>query len=820
MSLSKYNAKRNFNETSEPAGKTAKAGKAHIFVVQRHDASHLHWDFRLELDGTLKSWAVPKGPSLNPADKRLAVQVEDHPKSYATFSGDIPEGNYGAGHVDIWDHGTYETVDQEGNVLPQTKALAAWKKGHMRLRLQGRRLKGEFQIFRMHDGDKNWLLLKVEDEYSTDKKYDPDGKILAKKDPEKAAPEIKKKTASAIPETDKFSKFIRPMTALLRDKPFDDPDWLFEIKWDGYRAIAECAGDESRLYSRNGLNFGTRYDAVFDAVSGLKTKMILDGEIVAFDAKGNPDFQLLQNAGSNAAELLYYVFDILELNGESLKSLPLTDRKELLREALPENGIIQYCDHVVETGNDFFKVMTERGLEGMIAKKCSSLYVEGARSPEWLKVKHLLTDEAVIAGFTAPRGERKRFGALILGEYQKGRLVYIGHAGTGFTAKTLESLYQSMQPYVQKESPFDVKVPVNAAVTWLKPALVANVKFSQITKDGIRRHPVFMGLREDKAPKDVNRADAKGSKSEQPDNTVMDDNTLKVGGHKVTVTNIDKIYWPEEGYSKGDLLNYYAAMSKYILPYLKDRPISLLRNPNGIRDRGFFHKDAGDGAPDFVDTIRVTNDDSDVNYVMANNKASLLYLANLGCIEMNPWHSKYQRQQHPDYLMIDIDPSDKNTFDQVVETAKAVKEVLDISGVKGYCKTSGSTGLHIYVPLAAKYSYDQAQQFAELIAMRTQELVPDFTSLERSLKKRGDNIYIDYLQNRIGQTIASAYSVRPKPHATVSAPLDWKEVRKGLDMQRFTIKTMAKRVEQKGDLFKPVLGRGIDMGKALKKLGA
>jgi bifunctional non-homologous end joining protein LigD len=822
MSLSKYNAKRDFRQTSEPEGKAAKGHKELSFVVHRHNASHLHWDFRLELDGVLKSWAVPKGPSLNPKDRRLAVQVEDHPLSYGSFEGDIPEGNYGAGHVDIWDHGTYDPVDETGEPISQAQALRDWEKGHMRFHIRGSKLKGSFQVFQMGDNGKNWLLLKGKDAYAIDAKYDPDDAGTAEKAADVPAVKTKTKPAPTVEKPDKLSHFITPMMAVLHDGPFDDPQWLFEIKWDGYRAIAECAGESSRLYSRNGLDFSERYPDVFKAISGFSADMILDGEIVAFNDKANPDFQLLQNAGSNAAELLYYVFDILRLNGESLESLPLADRKELLKKALPENNAVRYSDHVVGDGKDFFKVMEKRGLEGMMAKKCTSLYVEGARTPEWRKVKHIITDEAVITGYTEPRGARKYFGALILGEYRNGKLEYIGHAGTGFNAKTLMSLHETMQSYRQDASPFDKRIPVNSPVTWLRPELVANIKFSEITKDGIRRHPVFMGLRDDKAARDVNRADAQPVSEPNTESTPnMDENTISVGGHTVTLTNLDKVYWPDEGYTKGELVLYYESVSKYVLPYLKGRALSLLRNPNGIRDHGFFHKDAGNDAPDWVDTqvIRSEHPDRDVNYILANNKATLLYLANLGCIELNPWHSKADNLEHPDYMVIDLDPSDKNTFNDVIETAKAVKQVMDGAGIDSYVKTSGSTGLHIYVPLAHKYHYDQVLQFAEIIAMRTQELLPDLTSLERSLKKRGDMIYIDYMQNRIGQTVAAPYSVRPRPHATVSTPLEWKEVRKGLDMQRFTIKTLAKRLEQKGDLFKPVLGRGIDMEKALKKLG-
>lgn len=605
------------------------------------------------------------------------------------------------------------------------------------------------------------------------------------------------------------------MKARLADEAFDDPDWIFEIKWDGYRAIAECKGKASRLYSRKGLSFSEDYPAVDAAVKSIKRSMVLDGEIVAFNDKGNPDFQLLQNARSNGAQLLYYVFDILYLDGKSVEHLSTIERKALLKEVLPDGDVIRYCDHVVADGKALFKVMQKRGLEGMIAKKANGIYEEGKRSDDWLKVKHVITDEAVICGYTAPKGARKHFGALILGDYSSGKLEYIGHTGTGFNNKTLKELYETMQPLRMENSPFTERVSVNAPVTWLQPELVCAVKYTEITKDGIRRHPVFMGLRKDKAAEEVDRSDAKPAKE-----TPMED-FIKAGKIKVEITNRDKVFFPEEGYTKGDVIEYYNAISKIILPYLKGRPLSLRRNPNGIKDHGFFHKDAGDNAPEWLRTEPIWSESSnrDVDYIIADDKATLLYLANGGSIELNPWHSRVGNLEKPDYMVIDLDPADKNTFDQVVETAKAVKEVCDSAGISCFCKTSGSTGLHIYVPMGAKYSYEQVNAFAEIIATRTQALVPDFTSLERSIKKRGQNIYMDYMQNNIAQTVAAAYSLRPKPHATASAPLEWKEVRKGLDMQRFNIRSMIKRIDAKGDLFKDVLGKGINMEAALKKLG-
>lgn len=609
------------------------------------------------------------------------------------------------------------------------------------------------------------------------------------------------------------------MLATLHDAPFSDPRWLFEIKWDGYRAIAEVDGARSRLYSRNGLSFEQSYPEVFAALKKIRRKMVLDGEVVAIDENGKAVFQLLQNALDGNARLHYYVFDLLYLNGRSLEGKPLIERKAMLEKLLPKSDVIRYSDHVLERGEDFFKVMQQKGLEGMIAKRADSSYHEGRRSPDWLKIKHILTDEAVIAGYTQARGSRKNFGAVVLGQYVQGKLTYIGHTGTGFNTHTLQTLYDRMKRLETDENPFAERIKTNMPVTWVRPELVCNIKYTEVTQDGIRRHPVFMGLREDKEAEEV--TENNDSLPNRNKTTAMKEQQT-INGHQLQFSNLGKVFWPDEGYTKGDVIDYYNSVYRYIVKYMKGRPLSLKRNPNGILDKGFFHKDAGDDAPEWVDVERIWSDSSErnIDYIVCNNKATLLYLANLGCIEMNPWHSRVGQLENPDYIILDIDPSEKNTFAQVIDTAKAIKEVLDKAGAPGFLKSSGSRGLHIYVPLQARYSYEQGVAFAELIAAHAQELVPDFTSLERSLKKRGDNIYIDYLQNRIAQTIAAPYSLRPRPHAPVSAPLRWDELKSGLTVDRFHIRNMVQRLDKVGDLFSGVLTKSADMAKCLKKLDA
>lgn len=639
----------------------------------------------------------------------------------------------------------------------------------------------------------------------------------------------------------RLSDYIKPMLAQIHDQPFDDPDWLFEIKWDGYRAVAEVNKKGIRLYSRNGLSFLKLYPAVAEELKKIKGDVILDGEIVVLNKNNKPDFQKLQQYDQNPSlQIQFYVFDCLAHNGKSLMNQPLIERKKIAEKVLPESKILKYSGHVMASGIDFFSGVVKMDLEGMIAKRSSSVYIPGKRSRDWLKIKNHNTQEAVIAGYTAPKGSRDHFGALILGIYEDNKLKYIGHTGTGFTAAMLKQVHDTISPLKRNTSPFDKKVAVNSPVTWVEPVTVCQIKYTEVTEDGILRHPVFLGLRIDKTGKETTTLDptvqskktpskmtaARPTKRSSPTQNVnatseKKEASRKINGHVVTLTNLEKLYWPDEKITKGDLIYYYETVSKYILPYLKGRPQSLRRNPNGIRDEGFFHKDAGHDTPSWVDTVTISSEsaDKDIKYILCNNKATLLYLNNLGCIELNPWNSTVRKLDYPDYMVMDLDPSDENTFEQVIEAAQAVKEVLDEAGATAYCKTSGATGLHIYVPLKAQYPYDEVRAFAEVIATLTGQKLPISTTMERSLSKRNGRIYLDYLQNKKGQTLASVYSVRPKPGATVSTPLLWKEVKHGLHPEQFTIHNIARRLDRHGDLFSGVLRDRTNLKKCLKNLG-
>ncbi|HOZ77281.1 MAG TPA: DNA ligase D [Ferruginibacter sp.] len=604
---------------------------------------------------------------------------------------------------------------------------------------------------------------------------------------------------------------------------FDSDEWLFEIKWDGYRAVGEIKAGNASLYSRNGISFNNKYPLICKELEKIKHDVVLDGEIVVLDEKGQPSFQKLQHYEDNTQfPLCYYVFDILSLDRKDTCELPLIERKELLLKLIGrKNATIKYSDHIHDKGKAFFTLTGKQGLEGIMAKKKDSEYFKGTRSSYWLKIKHHQSDEAIIVGFTKPTGARKYFGALVLATMGKNGLQYAGHTGSGFDQKKLQEVYEMLQPLQTSVSPFKEKVKTNMPVTWVQAKYVCEIKFTEWTEDGKMRHPVFLRMREDKSKKDVTMAKSISKKTAAPAEKPGKDGETLIGKVKVKTTNRDKIYWPKEKITKGMMINYYQSIADYILPYLKDRPESLKRNPGGIADKGFYHKDAGEDTPAFVKSIPIFSESSNKNidYIICNNKATLAYMNNLGCIEINPWHSTIKSPDKPDYVIIDIDPSSKNNYDQVVETALVIKKILDKAGAIGFCKTSGATGMHIYIPLQKKYTYQQARDFAEIVCTLANEQLP-FASMERNLKKRGNKLYLDHLQNSRGQTIAAAYSLRPFPGATVSTPLEWKEVKSGLKPSEFTIFSVPERLKKTGDLFSGVLGKGIDLKRCLEKLAA
>ncbi|QQL50284.1 DNA ligase D [Mucilaginibacter ginkgonis] len=659
---------------------------------------------------------------------------------------------------------------------------------------------------------------------------------------------------------------IKPMKATLVDEPFDESGWIYEIKWDGYRAVATISNGEVNLISRNNLVF-EQFAPINELLAKSGLNAILDGEIVALNEQGTADFGALQNwRNTKSAHLVYYVFDILWYKGKDLTGLPLKARREILDAVLPKDNEMLRPSQAFEVGGtEFFEAAKRMNLEGIIAKRADSLYTSDARSREWLKIKAKRRQEVVIAGFTRNEGTVKYFSALAIGVYdQKGVLRYIGKVGTGFNDKKQKELMAQFEPLITAESPFDVKPDVDepsqfrprrlgAKATWLKPKLVCEVEFAEMTSDGKVRQASFKGMRSDKNPKDVvmevaadteqlveeakikseaivikSSPNVKGKKTAAPTpgklltepllTLANDTEEKKVGGHLLKFTHLNKLYWPEDGVSKRDMFNYYHQVAPYMLPYLKDRPMSLNRFPGGIYGESFYQKNVKDKAPAWAKTMPHANEKGeDKDYLLGNDEATLLWMASLGCIEMNPWFSRAQSPDNPDYCVIDLDP-DKQHFDQVIQAAQEVKKVLDAIDVPAYPKTSGSTGMHIYIPLGAKYTYDQSQLFANIIVKLVQKQIPDFTTLERMIANRGGKMYLDFMQNRPGATIAGVYSLRPKPGATVSMPVTWDEVRPGLTMRHFTIHNAIDRLKETGDLFEGVLGEGIDLFKTLEKV--
>lgn len=837
MSLAKYKQKRNFKSTPEPGAVKGKGSRGLQFVVQRHEASHLHYDLRLEMEGVLKSWAVPKGPSLVAGEKRLAVMVEDHPLAYGKFYGVIPEGNYGAGNVDIWDHGTYYPLKATAKTAEQ-QLLSDLKKGDLKFVLKGRQLNGAFALVRMNDGEgKNWLLIKKKDEHAV-KTYNIENHHSLKTKKRKRAVKVKKAkqaTAKDKPARKKegdsveaiWHKVNKPMLAKLVDTVTNNSDWLYEPKYDGYRAITKISSGNVEMLSRNGKSFTKAYAPLAEELKKIEPEIILDGEVVIEDKKGVSKFQLLQNyTATQAGVLQYYVFDILFLNGHTVTALPLYQRKELLDSFFKAYKFhhIHNVPVTVTNGEGLLRRLSTKGFEGIIAKNKNSSYLPGTRSEVWYKIKQFKMQEAVICGFTLPQRSRKYFGSLLLGMYSEGVLKYVGNCGTGFTEASLEELHTRFTKLTSSVCPFTA-VPkltgMKGKPVWLKPVLVCNVKFLEWTSDNRLRNPVFMGLRSDKKAVQVIKEVTMKTKSKKSTGSNNHSQEITVGGKKVKITNTSKLYWPEDNITKGDLIDYYRGISKYILPYLKNRPLSLNRHPNGIARPGFYQKDMDvDQLPAWAKTASLysKSNKAHINYLLSNDEASLIYLANLGCIEINPWHSLYSKPDRPSYLVLDLDPGDID-FKAVVDTALAAKKICDKASVKCHCKTSGATGLHVYIPLGNKYEDDTVKIFAELLAGLVHDALPDITSIERSVSKRKNKVYVDFLQNRKGQTIAAAYSVRPKPGATVSTPLHWNEVNHKLKPGMFTIFNMKQRLETVGDLWKPVLGRGINIKAALKKLG-
>jgi bifunctional non-homologous end joining protein LigD len=881
--LQEYRRKRDPAATPEPFGGPAPAGSSR-FVIHKHSARRLHYDLRLEIDGVLKSWAVPKGPSVRSHEKRLAVHVEDHPVEYADFEGLIPEGNYGAGPSIVWDAGRFQLLKPE----PAREQI---ERGKLEFELFGFKLRGRWTLARMSGKDRDWLLLKKSDEYAGEteptERY-PESvlsglTIEELRDGSSRVETLRRRlTELEAPRGEIAPDGDLLMLATLVDETPSDPAWLFEIKYDGVRVLASRAGDDVELRGRSGQVVTTRYPEVAAALHALPLQsFVLDGEIVALDDRGRSSFQRLQERmgltrpadverARGEVPVSAAFFDALGLDGRDLRRLPLEARKECLKLLVPSRGVVYFGDHVLGHGADFLAAACEQGLEGVVAKKRDSPYA-AKRSRDWLKIKCQLRQEFVIGGYTVPQGTRAHFGALHLGLYEKGELVYVSKVGTGFDDRALKVISEKLRSLERPTSPFVRGTPGGRGHHWVEPRLVGEVRFTEWTRDGGIRHPSFLGLRDDKRPEDCVRespAVARGEGAEaggtgraasptRPSSAALRaaggtrgshsarpvpptsapspgetrDRGLKSGRssgksqeagadeRRVSITNPSKVFWPDEGYTKSDLIEYYEAVSPWLLPHLKDRPLVLTRYPDGIKGKSFFQKDAPEWTPSWIRTQRIhaSDVDRDIDYFIVDDRESLRYVVNLGTIPLHLWSSRLASLDNPDWLVLDLDPKGA-PFTDVIKVARALHGILDELALPSYVKTSGATGLHILLPLGAGYDYEVTRTFARLLAVMGVEAEPAISTIARPLRSRGGKVYIDFGQNGRGQTVVAPFSARPLPGAPVSCPLHWEEVTAKLDPARFTIKTAPARFEKVGDPLAPVLTGRIDVAATLRKL--
>jgi bifunctional non-homologous end joining protein LigD len=853
--LEKYREKRDPARTPEPFGEgVGSPGGAGLlpgprFVVQKHWARAMHYDFRLELDGTLKSWAVPKGPSTKIEEKRLAVHVEDHPLEYAAFEGVIPSGNYGAGSVIVWDRGWFRSFKPED-------PLEQYERGKLELELFGYKLRGRWTLVRMGKKEKEWLLLKKADDAASEReaidRY-PESVITGltveeMRDLSGTIDSIRERVVALGAKKGVVKPEDVALTlATLTEKPPAGEDWSFEIKYDGVRVLAYKDQETVRLLGRSGEDITRRYPEIATALRELAMPaMLVDGEIIAEDERGRPNFQRLQarmgltkprdvEAAARQVPARGVFFDVLGLLGHDLRALPLRDRYELLARTLPPLGTVQRCDHWIGHGEAFLAAAAEMGLEGIVGKRLGSRYA-GRRTQDWLKIKCDRRQEFVIGGYTEPQGSRARFGALHVGIYEDGKLAYVTKVGTGFDGAALESISKLLAPLERATSPFEVGTPTGKGHHWVEPRLVCEVRFTEWTRDGGLRHPTFMGLRTDKKPEECRKEEpfrivaasdngdggdadkTKALTTPYPARAASPRAHQAASPPALQITNPKKQFWPD-GTTKGDLVAYYEAISPQMLPYLRDRPVVLTRYPDGIEGKSFFQKDAPVYVPDWVRTAVISHADAerDIRYFVIDDLESLRYVANLGTIPFHAWSSRVATLETPDWMVLDLDPK-QAPFTHVVQVARALKKILDRLDLPSYPKTSGATGLHVLIPMGRRYTHEETRTFARLLAMMTVESVPEISTVTRAIGGRGGKVYVDFGQNGRGNTIVAPYSVRPLPGAPASCPLRWDEVNARLDPSKFTIRTIPERFQEMEDAMTAVLGEGVDMAATLERI--
>ncbi|MEX2581251.1 MAG: DNA ligase D [Verrucomicrobiales bacterium] len=823
--LEDYRKKRDFRKTAEPSGEESGRGQSGelSFVVQKHDARRLHYDFRLEWDGVLKSWAVPKGPSDNPSDKRLAVMVEDHPLDYADFEGEIPRGEYGAGTVIVWDRGTWEP---EGKTDPGE----ALEKGSLKFTLRGEKLKGSWTLTRMKgsDGDNDWLLIKHKDRWAS-----PDADTaIVDREPASVATGRTIEEAGAGEAADEstdpedvpksraakmLSRPFAPELATLVDAAPEGDDWLHEMKYDGYRILARKQGNKVELLSRNDKDWTDRFAVIAEPLKNLPLDVVMDGEVVVLEDSGLSSFQELQRAlkGNGETQLTYYVFDLLWCDGRDLRGASLIDRKAALRGLLDrsrslDRDVIRYSDHVRGNGPGFFEKACDTGLEGIMSKKASSSY-RGKRTREWVKVKCTRRQEFVIGDFTEPSRSREGFGALLLGVYDEDdKLLYAGRVGTGFDHETLGRLRKKLNALARKTTAFDDPPKVRGAdgVTWVRPELVGEVAFTEWTSDGRLRHPSFQGLREDKKPADVRRERTKPTESATDGagkkKTSRKSEPASKGGKSpskgeatvcgIEITSAERPVFPDAGITKGEVAEYYADVAAHLLPHVADRPLSVVRCPSGRKKQCFYQKHHSPGMPDAIGAVSVTEKEGKADYLTVDSAEGLVALAQFGVLEIHPWLSRNDRLDRPDLMVFDLDPSEDVDWEEVLGAAYLLRDILAGFDLDSFPKLTGGKGLHVVVPMTRRLDFETIKPAAKGIVERVRKRNPDKFLITASKAKRKGKIFLDYLRNGRGATAVAPFSLRSRPGAPVAVPLAWKEVGPALRPNQYDIKSLPRRL--------------------------
>jgi bifunctional non-homologous end joining protein LigD len=826
--LRAYRRRRSFRKTSEPAGSVAKRGEAPVFVVQKHGARRLHYDFRLELGGVLLSWAVPKGPSLDPSVKRLAVHVEDHPREYADFEGTIPAGEYGAGAVMLWDRGRWE---------PSSDPQKGYRKGHLSFRLFGKKLKGGWTLVRARGEEreeKNWFLIKHKDKESNGRdllREEPGSvasgrtleEIAAGKTPKRSR---RRKDDVIVPDPSRLPgatpakrpKRLHPQLAASSSRLPTAGDWLYEVKFDGYRILAFLGKDGCRFISRNGNDWSARFPRLCRALRDKgRHEAIIDGEVVSLRSDGTSDFQALQSAfrsKSDTESLVYFAFDLPYCNGYDLTRTPLIERKSFLQRFLAAEGIgpgVHFSEHVRGTGNEFLRFACESRLEGIVCKRADGAYRQ-ERSSDWRKIKCLDRQEFVVGGFTLPGGSRHGFGALLLGLYDdSGRLLYTGRVGTGFDRESLNDLVRRMKQRLRRDCPFhEPPVGLDRTARWIEPELVVEVEFKERTRDGLLRQPSFQGLREDKAPREITleppapverKAGRRGGAVPAPGRARGGDARDTYAG--VRITHPDRIVYPDQGITKRELAAYYERISKWILPHVAERPLAVVRCPKGRRGDCFFQKHATETLPEEVRSVEVKEKGEVREYIMIDSVKGLLSLVQFGTLEFHPWGSRADKLEMPDRMIFDLDPSEGIPWKTTVDAAFRLRSVLEELGLESFVRTTGGKGLHVVVPLLRRSGWNEIGAAAAAAADYMVGRHPSRYVRTMTRSARKGKIFIDHFRNRQGSTAIASYSTRALGGAPVAAPVSWEELSEGATPGDFTVRSIPDRLERlKGDPWK------------------